>query len=238
MAAKLLQMGHVVYWSEPQLAPPEAQWYRMWGEALVTGLLWTFWGSHTLEPRSQGVQYPHLEKGARWRPYTPGAGLGLQLLFLRGSPLPLFSRHASTSPQKRQSQLLTAEAPAPSTTLLSQKWLRTCSQSPASLSSHDLISTLRNLKTPLCPTPVFFLLLLPNSEHWLSCLNCFCSAGCPSLGLWWCPRTYASKRPRVSGGWRPRRELILGVLTELAVSISAFEVGDSNQRDQMGKIKA
>lgn len=112
-----------------------------------------------LEPRSQGVQYPHLEKGARWRPYTPGAGLGLQLLFLRGSPLPLFSRHASTSPQKRQSQLLTAEAPAPSTTLLSQKWLRTCSQSPASLSSHDLISTLRNLKTPLCPTPVFFVVV-------------------------------------------------------------------------------
>lgn len=65
MAAKLLQMGHVASWSEPQLAPHEAQWYRMWGEALVTGLLWTFGGSHTPGAQGSGRTVTPIWKGSK-----------------------------------------------------------------------------------------------------------------------------------------------------------------------------
>lgn len=151
-----------------------------------------FFGNHPPAPclgapglREQSTSLPQLEKGARWRLYTPGAGLRASAPASAWlSPASdLFSRNTTTSPQKHQ----------PTAHLCSSRGcLGLVANPPLGCHLKNLISTLQNLK-PKCALPRF--------------LNCPTLRACflllPELFLLWSPsrapgRIILSNRPRVS----------------------------------------
>lgn len=146
-----------------------------------------FWAIAPLEPGAQGAQDPRLEKGARWRPYTPGAG-------------PRASAPASAW-LPPASELLVLQKHEPLTTQLTDT-ARFCSRRGGSgLAANPLLHCHLKLSFPLCgtqkPTCVLLLFLCCPTlrAHFLSRLNRFRSEGwslSSALG------SVASKRPRIS----------------------------------------
>lgn len=106
VVAKLLQMGHVVSWSEPQLPRLKPSGTVCGKKHPLRAYCGPFFGSRPpcQEPRAQRARDPQWEKGARWRPYTPGAGprASAPASAWLSPASDLFSRNTTATPQKRQ----------------------------------------------------------------------------------------------------------------------------------------